>query len=259
MLAAALLCGAGCARPESVAAPTSPATVTLAVATWNLHAGRGELRQFAYDLASGSLTGGVPNDYVILVQEDVEPSADSASTVANTRGLSSFFAPARQGSNGATGNAILSTRPLLDARAVMLERERQPRSAAAATIRLDSTSLFIVNVHMENRLGWWKALFSDTARARQAERLLAQLPATGPGILGGDLNTWLGPREPAWRMLLERFGDTPRDRPQPTFRDRLVLDHLFFDVPAGWTVTRHVVAATYGSDHHPVVGVLSGR
>src|SRR4029077_16871873 len=77
------------------------------------------------------------------------------------------------------------------------------------------------------------------------------------GILGGDLNTWLGPREPAWRDLLQRFPDTPRDPPQPPFHDRLVLDHLFFDLPAGWRATRRVVKDAYGSDHHPVVAIVS--
>ncbi len=52
-------------------------------------------------------------------------------------------------------------------------------------------------------------------------------------MVGGDFNTMLGPDEPAWGALLARFPDTP-DKPEPTFRDRLVLDHLFFDVPDGW-------------------------
>ena len=62
----------------------------------------------------------------------------------------------------------------------------------------------------------------------------------------------LGPDEPAWRALIARFPDTP-DEPEPTFRDRLVLDHLFFDLPDGWKVIRQVVRDRYGSDHHPVV------
>ena len=110
---------------------------------------------------------------------------------------------------------------------------------------------------MENRLAWWRALFSDAARGEQASALLRELPA-GDGILGGDLNTWLGPNEPAWRAMLRRFPDTPRDPPQPTFHDRLVLDHLFFDLPAGWRVSRRVINNAYGSDHHPVIAVLSG-
>jgi endonuclease/exonuclease/phosphatase (EEP) superfamily protein YafD len=57
--------------------------------------------------------------------------------------------------------------------------------------------------------------------------------------------------------MLQRFRDTPRDPPQPTFHDRLVLDHLFFDLPDGWTVTRRVLKDAYGSDHHPVVAVIT--
>jgi len=209
-----------------------------------MHAGRGDLARLRYDLASGVLTGGVPADYVLLLQEAVQP--------VESGGLSLFFAPVR----GRSGNAILSTRPLLNPRIITLTRERQPRGAAAATIRLDSATLFVVDVHMENRLSWWKAIVSDTARGEQASALLREIPA-GPGILGGDLNTWLGPNEPAWRSMLQRFPDSPREPPQPTFRDRLVLDHLFFDLPDGWSVTRRVLKDGYGSDHHPVVAVIT--
>ena len=211
------------------------------------------------------MTGSVPADYVILLQEDIEPSSsDAASTgehtardMAELNGLSYFGAPVRGDARRTTGNAIISTRPLLNPHVITLEQERQPRSAIAATIRLDGASLFVVNVHMENRVAWWRALFSDTARGEQASALLRQLPPTGNGILGGDLNTWLGPNEPAWHVMLKRFPDTPREPPQPTFHDRLVLDHLFFDLPDGWSVTRRVSKDAYGSDHHPVIAAVT--
>ena len=231
-----------------------------------MHAGRGDLARLRYELASGVLTDGVPADYILLLQEDIEPldSArgrpleNSAGEMAAANGLSFFFAPVRGVAERMSGNAILSTRPLLEPRIITLQRERQPRSAVAATIRFDAATLFVVNVHMENRLAWWRMLFSDTARGKQATELLRELPQQGDGILGGDLNTWLGPREPAWRLMLQRFPDTPRDPPQPTFHDRLVLDHLFFDLPDGWTATRRVLKDAYGSDHHPVIGVVTG-
>ena len=222
-----------------------------------MHAGRGDLSRLIYDLASGVLTQGVPDDYVILLQEDIEPSTHSARDAAGTNGLSVFFAPVRGDQRRMSGNAILSTRPLRDPRILPLQRERQPRGAVAATITLDAATLFIVDVHMENRVTWWRALFSDTARGQQARSLLEQLPAHDHGILGGDLNTWLGPREPAWRVMLQRFPSTPHNSPQPTFHDRLVLDHLFFDLPAGWVVSRRVINNAYGSDHHPVVATIS--
>jgi hypothetical protein len=65
----------------------------------------------------------------------------------------------------------------------------------------------------------------------------------------------LGPAEPAWGTFLDRFPDTP-PRPEPTFRDRLVLDHLFLDLPAGWVASRQVIEERYGSDHHPVLAVI---
>jgi len=37
----------------------------------------------------------------------------------------------------------------------------------------------------------------------------------------------------------------------------IVLDHLFFDLPDGWSVTRRVLKDAYGSDHHPVVAVIT--
>jgi endonuclease/exonuclease/phosphatase (EEP) superfamily protein YafD len=57
-------------------------------------------------------------------------------------------------------------------------------------------------------------------------------------------------------MLAIRFSDTPAGPSKPTFRDRLVLDHLFFDLPEGWTATRQVLPNRYGSDHHPVLGLV---
>lgn len=114
----------------------------------------------------------------------------------------------------------------------------------------------MANVHLENRLPWWEVLFSDVARGRQTRALLQALPAHEHGVLGGDLNTWFGPGEPAWQEMVRRFPDTRFDRLQPTFANRLVLDHLLFDLPDGWTVSRRVVQESYGSDHHPVVAAV---
>jgi len=118
----------------------------------------------------------------------------------------------------------------------------------------------VVNAHLENRVSWLRGgLLSDTARGRQADALLTMIPSASPAIAGGDFNTWLGPAEPAWRKFAARFPDTPREPLAPTFHDRLVLDHLFFDVPDDWGVIQFVAGDAYGSDHHPVVGLLLQR
>jgi endonuclease/exonuclease/phosphatase family metal-dependent hydrolase len=221
-----------------------------------MHAGKGELARFVDDFASGRLTRGAPRDYVVLLQEDVERDNEPLGAVAATRHLFAFFLPLRREHGAIGGNAILSTQPFDQPRIIPLPRERQPRASAAANITIAGERLFIATVHLENRLPWWEALFSDTARGRQARALLQELPATH-GVLGGDLNTWFGPGEPAWKEMVRRFPDTRFDRLQPTFRNRLVLDHLLFDLPDGWTVSRRVVQENYGSDHSPVVAVVS--
>jgi endonuclease/exonuclease/phosphatase family metal-dependent hydrolase len=245
-----------CVRPQVVDPSAAPAPITLAVATWNMHAGKGELAQFVDDLASGRLTGAPPRDYVVLLQEDVERDNEPLGAVAATRHLFAFFLPIRREHGAISGNAILSTQPFEQPRIIPLPRQRQPRASAAANITVAGERLFIANVHLENRLPWWEVLFSDRARGRQARALLQELPPTQHGVLGGDLNTWFGPLEPAWREMLRRFPDTKFERLQPTFRNRLVLDHLLFDLPDGWTVSRRVVQESYGSDHHPVVAVV---
>jgi len=228
-----------------------------------MNAGRGDLPRLLDDLEAGRLTRPAPLDYVVLLQEAVAQDGRDVRVIAGARGLSAHYSPVRRSDDPSTspragrisGNAIVSTQPLMDTRVVDLPRERQPRTAVIAAIVVAGQRLFVVSTHLENRLGWLRGLFGDRARERQADALLAGIPPQAHGILGGDINTMLGPTEPAWRALLERFPDTPAD-PEPTFRDRLVLDHLFFDLPKGWTATRRVLPERYGSDHHPVLGVV---
>jgi endonuclease/exonuclease/phosphatase family metal-dependent hydrolase len=238
----------GGARPTPSTSPRLSAAPVLSVVAWNLDAGRGDVAALAADLPAA--------DYVLLLQEAIEADITA---FARARGLHLFFAGVRDIDDGRVlGNAIVSTLPLSDTRVVALPRERQPRSAAAATIAVRGQQMFVVSVHLENRVSWWRGgLISDTARGRQAKALIDALPAGTPGIAGGDLNTWLGPAEPAWRLLAQRFPDTtPLQPSSPTFHDRLVLDHVFFDLPDGWRADRVVMPERYGSNHHPVLGLV---
>jgi endonuclease/exonuclease/phosphatase family metal-dependent hydrolase len=229
------------------------------VVTWNVHAGVGDLTRLVSDLASGRLTGTPPDNYVLLLQEAMAGQTSEPGVIAGERHLSITYEPVHRIGNTTIGNAILSTLPLSNTRVIALPRARQTRIALFATLTVMDAELFLVNAHLENRVSVWRGLlFSDGARGRQAAAVLAQLPP-GPGIAGGDLNTWLGPTEPAWRAFAARFPDTPREVAGPTFRDRLVLDHLFFDVPEGWEVERLVLPEGYGSDHRPVLGIIRTR
>jgi endonuclease/exonuclease/phosphatase family metal-dependent hydrolase len=224
-----------------------------------MHAGAGNLLRLVDDLTSGRLSGSPPRDYVLLLQEAVEGGDHVPAALARLHNLSIYDVPVRRSGSRVSGNAIVSTLPLTDTRVIALPQVRQPRSAAEAFVAIDGRRLFLVNAHLENRVTSFLGLFSDRARARQAEALLRAIPASAPGIAGGDFNTWLGPNEPAWRAFLARFRDTPAGREEPTFHDRLVLDHLFFDLPDGWCATRWVVHERYGSDHNPVLGLIETR
>jgi endonuclease/exonuclease/phosphatase family metal-dependent hydrolase len=234
--------------------PREPALLTLV--TWNTDAGRGDLHRLVTDLENGSLGARASRAHVLFLQETAAPELE---TVAASGGWSTSFVPVRGIDGAVRGNAIVSSLPLRNRRALPLPRERQPRAAAAAWIDLAGRELFVASVHLENRVSWWRGgLLSDTARHHQVKGLLRALPAGAPGILGGDFNTWLGPNEPAWRALARRFTDTPDWPRSPTFADRLVLDHLLMDLPEGWRANTWVLPDDYGSDHHPVIALVHG-
>jgi endonuclease/exonuclease/phosphatase family metal-dependent hydrolase len=239
-----------CARPPArQPVPTPSGIPDLAIVSWNLHGDAGNVDALVSDLRTGRLTGGAPPREIVLMLQE----ASSRTRVAD---LHWFLAPARTVRGVERGNAIMSSIPFVTTRSIELPRERQRRVAAIATVRVAGVELLLVNVHLENRASWWKgALPGDRARARQMEALLAQLPR-GPGILGGDLNIWLGTREQAYEAAAARFPDAINDQPLMTFKDRLALDHVLFDVPDGWKVVRSLAPRRYGSDHYPVVGVV---
>ena len=214
-----------------------------------MHGGGGDLTRLLDDLETRRLAPS--SSFILLLQEASDEGDRGVTAVATARGLSVSFHRTPERS---IGNALVSTLPLGSPLVIDLPRERQPRRALLASVDVAGVPMFVVSAHLENRLGWLRGLFGDRARGRQAAALLSRIPP-GPGILGGDMNTMLGPDEPAWRAFLRRFPDTP-DRPEPTFRDRLVLDHMFFELPDGWAAARRVLADRYGSDHLPVIAVI---
>ncbi|HXH06309.1 MAG TPA: endonuclease/exonuclease/phosphatase family protein [Vicinamibacterales bacterium] len=190
---------------------------------------------------------------------------------ARVLGLSLYYAPSMRNGEGGDGdrsaadrgNAILSTLPLADPIAVELPFEHQRRVAVMATLRAAGAEgvpleLPVVSVHLD-ALARRQRLWIPTAiaaRGRQARALGEVLPRNGPLVLGGDLNTWFGPGEPAVQVLMRHFPRTPRPPRQPTAALGRLLDYLFFRPPAGWRAEYWRVTSKYGSDHHPLVGWL---
>jgi endonuclease/exonuclease/phosphatase family metal-dependent hydrolase len=273
--------------------PDVPDLEEVTFVSWNVHVGSADLEGLVRDLQSGRLSGGRKRGHIILMLQEavrsdgvprVIPSGASSAgwigsedstrrgeigTLAQNLKMSVFYAPSMRNGAASTrhlptdrGNAILSSQPLSRPAAIELPGERQRRVAVTAIVDVkagnEPMALSIGSAHLDALAGprsLW--LFGATAtRMAQARSLMAALPR-GILILGADLNTWSGPREPAARDLFRFFPSTPDSSTEATFTAGLVLDYMFFRPPPGWRA--HVKRATqrYGSDHYPLIGWLA--
>lgn len=285
---------AGVGPPARVESPQSAEALTapFAVVSWNTHVGAGDLDALIADLRAGRLTNRPVTHFILLLQEayragDAVPSLaavewasavlgagprhprDEAVRTAERLGLSSIYVPSmRNGRPGTTaedrGNAILTTARLTDVRAVELPLERQRRVAIEATVMVKAgdaaaTPLRVVSTHFTNVVMHRLWVLSESGRLRQARALAHALPADGPVILGGDLNTWFGYRDAAYRELAARLPSpaTVDDR-RATFGP-MRLDHLLFRLPDGWRREIRRADRKYGSDHYPLVALIDAR
>ena len=258
------------------------------VASWNTHVGAGDIDAFVGDLRSGRLTGTPVADFVLLLQEvyrgglDVpslagvrwasaeQPPGSAHARVAVTGaaerlGLSAIYVPSmRNGRPGATsedrGNAILSSVRLSDVTAIELPLERQRRVAIAATVTVrgpdgSAQPVRLVCTHFTNMVMHHAWILSESGRLRQARALAQTLPTDGSLILGGDLNSWFGFRDAAYRQLAAKLSRASAEDRRPTFGP-LRLDHLLFRLPATWRTEVRRVDRKYGSDHYPLVAMI---
>jgi endonuclease/exonuclease/phosphatase family metal-dependent hydrolase len=205
--------------------------------------------------------------------DEAPPSGDrrDVAEVARSLGLSLFYAPSMP--NGKSpesslaedrGNAILSTLPLTDLEALELPFEVQRRVAVSATVggvTRDGKpwTLRLASGHLDTRSRWSRVLDSfGTGRGRQASALGEWLDGDAV-LLGADLNTWsLGFLEDAVDILYARFPQSVRVSEATYSAGGLIgrrLDHLLYRLPAGHVEVQRV-ASRYGSDHHPLVGVV---
>jgi endonuclease/exonuclease/phosphatase family metal-dependent hydrolase len=259
----------------------------LIIIIWNVHVGGGDVSALLRDLQMGRLTGGRRvHAFVLLLQEvyrsgtavpillhedarfarAVKPGGSNRVDILATArafGLSLFYVPSmRNGppavSNEDRGNAILSTLALDDFTALELPLEHQRRIVVAATVRGEDSrwKLRLVSAHFTNTVGHHLWLASEYGRLRQARGLAAALDQTLPTILGGDLNTWFGFHDAAYRELARQFPNPrPLDR-RPTF-GIMRLDHVLYRLPDGWLATVKRGESRYGSDHYPLIAELT--
>jgi endonuclease/exonuclease/phosphatase family metal-dependent hydrolase len=156
------------------------------------------------------------------------------------------------------GNAILSTWPLDDVRAIELPFGQQRHVAVAARISVAGLPpLRVISVHLD----------PSGHRTEEAAALAAHVRQWTPSdetlVIGGDLNTWFARREQALRLLSDAIAEENCGRektnswpwrlqaPLGWWRGR--LDYLFSALPARVARSCHTLPDQFGSDHRPVV------
>ena len=285
--------------PIEVAAPATRgdrAVDVLAIVSWNVHVGGGDLPSLISSLRRGELTGGAPvADFAILLQEayrasDVVPpriEADAAAPrritehppagarrdvaqIARAAGLAYVYVPSmRNGREGAPeaedrGNAILSTMPLEQVVAIELPFERQRRVAIASTIRGRTSSgaewsLTLADAHLDTAFALARG-GPIAARRRQADALIQALDLAGGSstVVAGDFNTWLGDGEAAIRHLRRAFPDARQSRHQPTWSIGVVgaTMDFVFARASGREINVRRLAERLGSDHYPLLAEI---
>jgi endonuclease/exonuclease/phosphatase family metal-dependent hydrolase len=264
------------------------ATGPIAVVSWNVDVGAGNLPAFVADLRAGKWSDGRRVEhFVLLLQEalrtgDTVPPHGPAQAgarrlvrgpqrvdivrFAREFGLSLLYVPSMRNGLDASapsedrGNAIISTLPLLAPGALELPFVRQRRVAVLGMLGglEDGRPLAVASVHLDpfagaNRLWLFGAA---RARGRQARAIAAVLQPHGPLVVGGDFNTWLGANEPALREMTRVSGQAAQAR-EGTYSSGAVLDYLFFRTPASGRATYERAEHAYGSDHYPLIGWIS--
>jgi endonuclease/exonuclease/phosphatase family metal-dependent hydrolase len=271
---------------------TAPASV-IAVLSWNVHVGAGQLSAVIGELRRGRFTGGTaPAGFVLLLQEAVRGGAavpetmphdapvpdriaarsgsggrDDVVMVADQEGLALLYLPSMRNGRETSprsedrGNAILSTFELADPIGIELPLTRHRRVAVAATVGGigpdgQSWRLRVVSLHLDASTGprqFW--LLTSAQRERQARHVVDVLDDDPVAmIVGGDLNTWAGgTREPAFIELKREF---PRAGIGGRFARLLTLDYLFFRVPSTWHTASQPADSAFGSDHRPIVSLV---
>jgi endonuclease/exonuclease/phosphatase family metal-dependent hydrolase len=186
----------------------------LAIISWNVHVGGGDIEDVVSRLRRGEFTGGdTVSDFVLLLQEAYREGGDVPAqfpagsplprpiierppggirldirSIAGHLGLHLFYAPAmrnnsirRLASPEDRGLAILSTLPLGDLQVIELPFERQRRIAQSATLAGRTSAglewrLRAANVQIDTSLAVTRG-GPIAARRRQAEALIEALAA----------------------------------------------------------------------------------
>ena len=256
----------------------------LLVLSWNVHVGGGDIEQLVGQLLDLSDEGtglvvllqetfrsgaAVPEQYPpeLRVPSSIRPRRPMMDIVgvAERFGLSVAYVPSMRNGQGKTldtredrGNAVLSTEPLSDIRAIELPFGKQRRVAVAATVTPRTKTLAplrVIAAHLD----------PGGARVSQAEALSDRAASLTdiPAVIGGDLNARRGFGDRAVvavgsRAALESCG-SGRTHRWPWRLDVLLfflvgrLDYMFSTLDASVERTCRTLSDAYNSDHLPLL------
>lgn len=267
----------------------------LVVVSWNTHVGAGDLDSLVHSLQRGDFTAGRPvNQFVILLQEvsrsgggiplpmppysiggglisppRTTPDGTSSDmhSVARRLAADMVYVPSMRNGEGASdrGNAIVSTLPIQSLNLVELPIVHQRRVAISATLgstaAAEAPPLRVVNVHLDTAIALTRG-GPARWRQRQSRVLLDTIREPSvPTVIGGDFNTWWGNDEPAVKMMRTAFPDAvDRESSASTWHGPFGaegrLDHIFAG-GFGTPVPVYRITRLYGSDHYPLVAVVT--
>ena len=261
----------------------------LLVVTWNVHVGGGQVEDFVKahwtDRGQSGLVlllqetyragDAVPDSFPksLKVPSAIRPKPRSLDVVrlAERLNMSATYVPSMR-NGGATkageredrGNAILSTEPLSDVRAITLPFGKQRRVAVAATVTPRSSTiapLRVIATHFD----------IGGSRVAQAEAFGERVAGFSdlPMIVGGDFNSPGGLRDQAVQAVAKRIpmescgtGRTftwPQKFNLLAFLDFGRFDFMFSNLESsGLTRQCQTINDWFKSDHRPVMLTVSG-
>lgn len=240
--------------PDVEPAPTDEDD--LRVATYNIHSavdwfGRLDPERIAVVLENG-------NADVVMLQEVARgwPLAGGLDTASwLSRRLGADFAYGMAGDHQ-HGNAVLSTRPLLDEWSATMDRGEGPmqRGYVGVTVALGDTTVDVWSVHLQHK--------DDTTATRraQARQLLADWDRRERTIIGGDLNSQPGsPDIEPWfdgtgLVSAQESADGPVWNTSPALNPDHRIDWVLGTPDLEFSDVR--VPVTLASDHLPVFATV---
>jgi endonuclease/exonuclease/phosphatase family metal-dependent hydrolase len=269
----------------SMSAPNDAAVTALAIVSWNMDVGGGRLEELVASIRTESTVPSPDLGIVLLLQEafrsgpDIPPIPEDGRVPRAIRphrptpdvmasalalGMSAVYVPSMRNGDADDpteredrGNALLSTEPLSDIRALELPFGKQRRVAVTATVtpRGGGRPVRIVSMHFD----------TNSDRATQSAALATFLSGLGspmPIIAGGDLNSLWGRRDSAFiplgRALSEEACGSERTNTWPWRLDILFgwwrgrIDFIFSTLGASISRSCRTESKRRGSDHKPV-------